>query len=96
VKCELKFARNGWILEYEVNGELQQYVMEEGADEVDAFKNFLQIVDEQLGPTSSRYSEKRIYINAFPGDKCEVPWSAELREEVEWLYKRSLPEEGES
>lgn len=89
MKFELKFAKNGWILEYEVDGEMEKWVMNEGEDEVGAFANMLHIVTEQLGPSTGRYSRKRIYINCFPGDKNEEDWTDEQKEEVRWLYSRS-------
>lgn len=94
MKCELKLVNNGWVLEYEIDGETQTYVMEKGVDEVIAFRNFLQVVDEQLGPTTSRYSPKRIALLIVPGDKSENKWEDEDKNLIKWLYDRSVGGEG--
>ncbi len=74
-KTKMKPAINGWILETDA-GEIvyQEPIgpMTEEQDEVEQFANFLRTIDEQFGPSTSRYSPKRIYIRVEPGDKFEA------------------------
>ena len=46
----------------------ERYGSDEGA-EVEAFADFLRLIDEYYGPSTSRYSAKRIYVRVGPGDK---------------------------
>ena len=71
---EIRRVRNGIILKVadkdlsEVNEIVYQ---EKYDDEVECFADFLRYLDEEYGPTTSRYSEKRIYIKVEPGDKFD-------------------------
>lgn len=66
---------NGYVAEYrdEDSNESTTSVFETeyGSEEaeVEAFQRFLYHIDEMLGPSTSRYSAKRIYIRVEPGDK---------------------------
>ncbi len=76
MRVEIRKARNGWILRVErpslEDGEADEVVFEEKYDdEVECFAEFLRTLDEELGPPTSRYSPKRIYIRTEPGDKFE-------------------------
>jgi hypothetical protein len=67
---------NGLILEVrdipEGGGEVEEVVYQERYDdEVSGFAEFLRYLSEQYGPSTSRYSSKRIYIEVRPGDKYE-------------------------
>lgn len=42
-------------------------------EEIECFADFLRVLNDEYGPTTSRYSSKRIYINIEPGDKYETP-----------------------
>lgn len=71
---------NGWILTTE-DVSLQadetpqtvvfQYKEDDESDEVETFRNLLLEVIEVIGPQTSRYSKKKIYIEIKPGDKVE-------------------------
>ena len=76
LRCEIRRARNGWILKVErpsfEDGEPDEVVCEERhEDEIECFSDFLWALNEELGPSTSRYSPKRICIRVEPGDKCE-------------------------
>jgi hypothetical protein len=38
-------------------------------DEVECFADFLRSLNDELGPSTSRYSSKRVYVKVAPGDK---------------------------
>ena len=76
MRIEVRRARNGWIVRVEEpsfeDDEADEIVHEEKYDdEVECFADFLRTLDEELGPSTSRYSPKRIYIRVEPGDKSE-------------------------
>jgi len=76
LRVEIRRARNGWILRIEEpsseGDEADELVYEEKYDdEVECFADFLRTLDEELGPSTSRYSSKRIAIRIEPGDKFE-------------------------
>jgi hypothetical protein len=70
---KIQYCENGWILTHAEEGEPDRlYVFSHtGSDqsEVEAFRDLLATVDDIYGPTTSRYSEHRIYIRIEPGDK---------------------------
>lgn len=75
LRCEIRRARNGWILKVErpsvVDGEPNEVVHEERHDdEVECFANFLRSLNDEFGPSTSRYSPKRVCVRVEPGDKC--------------------------
>ena len=68
---KIRQAKNGLILEVtEVNeNQTEKIVYQERYDEeVECFADFLRLMNENFGPTTSRHSEKRIYIQVKPGD----------------------------
>ncbi|MBN1868952.1 MAG: hypothetical protein JW847_00015 [Candidatus Omnitrophica bacterium] len=74
----MRRVENGYVLkvvDQDGNaGEPKEIVYQEKyEDEVECFADFLRYLDEHYGPSTSRYSEKRIYIRVEPGDKCESP-----------------------
>jgi len=76
MRFEMRQARNGWILKVErpvlSPGESDRIVCEEDYDdEVECFAAFLRTLDEEFGPSTSRYSAKRICVRIEPGDKFE-------------------------
>jgi hypothetical protein len=76
MRFEIRPARNGWILKVEESqskgGEAAEVVYEEKYDdEVECFADFLRTLEEEFGPSTNRYSPKRIYIRIEPGDKFE-------------------------
>ena len=75
MKFEIRNVRNGVVLI--VDPALPETLPEEivyqdidGAD-VEAFADFLRHVLDNYGPTTSRYSSKRIHVIVEPGDKYE-------------------------
>lgn len=75
---DMRRVENGYVLkvvDQDGNaGEPKEIVYQEKyEDEVECFADFLRYLDEHYGPSTSRYSEKRIYIRVEPGDKCESP-----------------------
>ena len=76
LRCEIRRASNGWILKVEHpsvgDDEPDEIVYEEKFDdEIECFADFLRTLDDELGPSTSRYSPKRVYIQVRPGDKHE-------------------------
>lgn len=73
MKFEIKRAKNGILLSVHfTDGEFEELVYQEVEEnEVEAFANFLRVLDEHYGPSTSRYSPKRIYVRMEPGDKFE-------------------------
>jgi len=76
MRFEIRRAKNGWILKVEEpsseDAEADEVVYEEKhEDEVECFADFLRTLSEDFGPSTSRYSPKRIYIRIEPGDKFE-------------------------
>ena len=74
MRFEIRHATNGWILKAEVPSsegvEVNEVVCQEKYDnEIEFFADFLRVLDEEFGPSTSRYSPKRICIRVEPGDK---------------------------
>jgi len=71
----IKYCENGWILTHIEEGEPDRlYVFSHTGSEqseVEAFRDLLWQVNDIYGPSTSRYSEHRIYIKVQPGDKHE-------------------------
>lgn len=72
----IRKAKNGYILKVTdfVDDETEEIVFQEKYDEddeIECFADFLQVLNENYGPTTNRYSAKRIYIRVEPGDKYE-------------------------
>lgn len=72
---KIQYAQNGWILTHTEEGEPDRLFVfsHNGSDqsEVEAFRDLLWQVNDIYGPSTSRYSEHRIYIKVQPGDKHE-------------------------
>lgn len=71
MEFKMERAKNGIIL-IDLDGE--KVVFGECSDEKSehqAFAAFLCYLANNYGPSDSRYSEERIYINVAPGDKSE-------------------------
>lgn len=71
----IKMASNGWILEDHSDPEMVRVQVFEGGDreedDVKAMQQLLYTISDLVGPTTSRYSEHRIYVRIEPGDKFE-------------------------
>jgi hypothetical protein len=75
---DIRRAKNGCILKFihsaEGTSEMEEVVFQEKYDdEVECFADFLRLLNEEYGPSTSRYSPKRIYITVESGDKYEEP-----------------------
>ena len=74
----IRGAINGWVLELHSDEEqIDRYVFSyedgpAGEDEVKSFAGLLRQIDSLIGPSTSRYSEHRIYVDVRPGDKYSV------------------------
>jgi len=76
MKFEIRRVLNGAVLRVESEGdgsEEEIVYQEQDDDEIEAFADFLRHLVEHYGPTTSRYSPKRISIRIDPGDKYEPP-----------------------
>jgi hypothetical protein len=75
MKFEIRRVQNGAVLRVEPNcpdAEPEEVVYQETeTDEIEAFAEFLRYLVDHYGPSTSRYSAKRIYIRVEPGDKYE-------------------------
>lgn len=75
MRFEIRRAKNGLILtaidQNDENGKEEIVYQEKEEDEVECFADFLRLLDDTYGPSTSRYSPKRIYIKVEPGDKYE-------------------------
>ena len=73
MKSEIRRVKNGLVLKVadQEDGSLGDEVVyqEKYDDEVECFADFLRFLDDEYGPSTSRYSEKRIYVSVEPGDK---------------------------
>lgn len=84
MKFEIRRVRNGALLRVEPEtpdeeaGEIAYQETE--TDEIEAFADFLRLLVEHYGPSTNRYSPRRIRVVIEPGDKFEPP-ANELLEE---------------
>lgn len=73
MKFEIRSTKNGAVLRVEHDypeGEIEEICYQETEHgEIEAFADFLRFLDEHYGPSTSRYSPKRIYLSVKPGDK---------------------------
>ena len=99
MKFKIRHVQNGAVLRVEPQTpaeETEEVVHQEtGADELEAFADFLRYLADHYGPHTSRYSPKRIYIRLEPGDKCEVRPSEEQTlpcrsPSIHWVRQRSV------
>jgi hypothetical protein len=76
MKFEIRRVQNGAVLRVETNSEdsgEEIVYQEQEDDEIEAFADFLRHLVDHYGPTTSRYSRKRISIRVDPGDKHDPP-----------------------
>lgn len=75
MKFKIRHVTNGAILRVETDApdaEVDEVVYQEREDdEIEAFADFLRHLLDHYGPTTSRYSAKRINVVVEPGDKYE-------------------------
>jgi hypothetical protein len=72
---KIRPVANGAILKVETDlpdTPPEEVVYQELEDaEIEAFAEFLRYLNEHYGPSTSRYSPKRIHVVVEPGDKFE-------------------------
>ena len=77
MRFEVRRARNGLVLKVEepIEDECSAEIayQERYDDEVEGFADFLRYLNNEFGPSTSRYSPKRICIRVEPGDKFDDP-----------------------
>ena len=82
MKFEIRRVQNGAVLRVEPeipDEEAKEIVYQETeTGEIEAFADFLRLLLEHYGPTTSRYSQRRIRIVIEPGDKFEPPSAKQL------------------
>ena len=75
MKFEIRSAQNGVVLKVDHgldDGESEEIVYQESdGNEIEAFADFLNFLNDHHGPSTSRYSPKRIRITVEPGDKWQ-------------------------
>lgn len=78
MELKLIMALNGWIIEYQedesepVKRQVFSYADSfDDEEEVKAFAQLLWSLNDLIGPSTSRYSKARVYIEVKPGDKHE-------------------------
>ena len=79
MKLIIETASNGWLIRKEpdeIDDMPQLHVFShcDGFDdtaEVNAFAHMLHTLNDLIGPTTSRYSKARVYVEVKPGDKYE-------------------------
>ena len=73
MKFEIRSTKNSALLRVEHDypeGETEEICYQESdGGEIEAFADLLHFLNDHYGPSTSRYSPKRIYIVVKPGDK---------------------------
>ena len=73
MKFEIRSTKNSALLRVEHDypeGETEEICYQESdGGEIEAFADLLLFLNDHYGPSTSRYSPKRIYIVVKPGDK---------------------------
>lgn len=75
----IETAANGWLIRKEADAtddrsELHVFSHSDSVDdtaEVNAFARVLWCLNDLIGPTTSRHSKARVYVEVKPGDKHE-------------------------
>ena len=90
-RLKFRLAKNGYVVSFKECGETQYIVGVESNDEVDGFIDFLREVEDRFGPTSSKYSPKRVAMLWVPGNDFEPheydeKYFKDLAENIDYLY----------
>jgi hypothetical protein len=76
MKFEIRRVKNGIVLKVDngIEGEEPEEIVYQETDgnEIESFADFLHFINDHYGPSTSRYSPKRIHIDIKPGDKSET------------------------
>jgi hypothetical protein len=95
-----RHVKNGVLVEVSCDGDISEYVATRGnedsfssiePDETEAFAYLLRILNEAYGPSTGRYSPKRIFIKIEPGDKTDL-----MSEDERYIYESLSREPKES
>lgn len=78
MKLTIETAANGYLIRTEVdevNDKSELFVFSHASEiddteDVKTFARFLHYLNDLIGPSTSRYSKARVYIDVQPGDKC--------------------------
>jgi hypothetical protein len=80
MRFDIRRVKNGCVLvatsSAEETGEKEEIVYQEDYDDgndIECFADFLRLIADTYGPSTSRYSPKRIYVDVRSGDKYETP-----------------------
>ena len=77
MKFEIRPVRNGVLLRVEpdeAGEEAEEYVYQETEfGDIEAFAELLRLLLDEYGPSTTRYSPKRIHVVVEAGDKHERP-----------------------
>lgn len=71
MEIKITSAVNGFIIERTIEDEKQYFAFGGDGDEVDICADMLRFILSEMGPSTSRYSDKRIYVVVKPGDNNE-------------------------
>lgn len=90
VRVIIERAQNGWVVTQRSSEYLRSEddtpdivnVFDEKDSEVEGCASLLRHLEDVLGPSTSRYDEKRIYIVVAPGDKNDA--FTEAHSDVIW------------
>ncbi len=87
MKFEIIGAKNGWVLKCEDPENESLVVGAETEDEVECFREFLMAVDESYGPSTSKYSPKRIRIICVPGNSFDGELDPDQLKSLRYVYE---------
>ena len=87
MKFEMTNALNGWVLKCEDSDSETMIVGAETEDEIECFRDFLTAIDENYGPTTSKYSPKRIRILCLPGNSFVGELEPQQLESLRYVYE---------
>jgi hypothetical protein len=72
IKFKMKPAKNGWVLESKDGTIVYQDIHDNEDEDVERFADFLRAINYEFGPSTNRYSPKRIMVIVEPGDKYDL------------------------
>jgi hypothetical protein len=87
MKFEIKRAKNGYILKF-TDGDYVYAETEE--NELDTFRNFLNLLIDNIGPMENKYGHEVLRIVKLPGRKWEGKLKdlpKEQQKEIMWLFR---------
>ncbi len=86
MEMKIKKVSNGWVVQVDRDDEdFDISVIQNTEDEVLTFNELLIHIENELGPPTSRHSEKRTKILSLPGDKFLGELSKETKDQLIYL-----------